>query len=406
MKRIYAMLLTLILTISLAAPRDVKAAQLIDLSNEDSATTLYVGQTYRITVPREDVLYSSSNLSVARLNKYTGTTKAIAEGIVTITVRDKATREVIVRRTFTVKEYRENYVTKAKQTKLNTITLTFKEDVTKLDINDFKVQSMKTEELYKLNDYSIHKEDPKLVDITVFGDIVDKGEISITYKDRTVTFESTDGATSYITIFPTEIPAYRNVDIYYNLYDKNGIILHTYPIDKKLFCYESTLYVMNGHMENHTISLTTLNSAAYARVVYHSYQYVDGKETGYFDTGEVEIRVTNQIDIDSSIYHIGHVDSLSTVIDPDFTANHTLFVNQKDQEVFLYLNYLKDYEINYYGSYLVESSDTSIFEVKGRLDEKRVITVTGKKEGKADIIVKDSNGIIIAKLPIEVVKEK
>ena len=212
------------------------------------------------------VRYSSSDRNVAWIGTSTGKVTANSIGKTTIQVYAKATKATAnsskYNKTTTVDVYVGPYLAQAEQTQLAQVKLTFKTSVEKYGFkpSDFTVTNNETKESCPIK--AVTESAGREVTLVLYKELRDGKTYTVRNNMSSAQFTATDMQIAGLRIEPTEVEIQKSTQISLALLDKNGITVQR-------------CYAMSGK--------------GIARATYHSGKFVNGKEVGNLETGEVII---------------------------------------------------------------------------------------------------------------------
>lgn len=293
------------------------------------------------------------------------------------------------------------------QTTTNTFTAVVAGNTKDLKVADFTFINVATKANVAIKSVAVDQKDATKVTISTYADLKDGKEYSVTLDGVTKNITVTDGKAASVSVTPTEVPYGVETLISVVAKDANGVIVAQTDADGNVPAgYDLTITTKTGYVNRNKLYLTNKGDTAVAKVVKHSFKYdTTGKEIETIESGDVTITA-----VDFSSY-TGFAARIKT-------TGSTKFDNAKDGNAMPVGTdasaYIKITDVNgnevskdVYAKYTVESSDSSALMVSGNLadGQESEIKLVAIKTGTAYILVKDTNGNVVASLPI-LVQEK
>lgn len=388
----------------------VTADSEIYLSNVGDTATIKATKTPATST--DVVRFASSDKRIATVGATSGKVTAKEEGKTTIKVYSKATSRTANssknNKVATVDIYVGPCIDTVKQLSVNKVEIIFKSDIKEVKTVDINITSNSTKAVYAVAKVTTDKNDAKRVIVSTYATLPFSDEMTLTYKKTSGCFTTTDGKIATIKIKPLSITCGREVPMYYDACDSNGIIIDENKPLTSSVSYDCNLEVTSGYTNDYKAYANSLSSTVKARVVYHTYKYENGNEVGVIDTGDVVIKVEEEVlSSDTLNYTIADTNANVDFNASSFKQDTDISVEEGNKSVhFQFLN-SNGVEVADYSKYKVQSSNSSVLYVRGELSNtNKKLEIVAFNEGTAYLLIKDTETMKdIAALPITV-KEK
>ena len=243
--------------------------------------------------------YVSSDKTIAAVGLTSGRVTARGIGKTTIQVYAKATKATSSSNKYnkktTVNVYVGPYLAQAEQTQLAQVKLTFKDsvDVYAFQPSDFTITNDETKVNCPIK--AVSKSSGSEVTLTLYSELRDGKTYTVKNNMSSAQFTATDARIAGLRIEPTEAEIQKSTQISLALLDKNGITVkrcyaNNTPSNIDFEVKAEGGYVFHGGM----LYLSSMSSKGIAKATYHSGKFVNGKEVGNIETGEVIINPLKQ----------------------------------------------------------------------------------------------------------------
>lgn len=243
--------------------------------------------------------YVSSDKTIATIGLTSGKMTAKGIGKTTIQVYAKATKATSSSNKYnkktTVNVYVGPYLDQAEQTQLAQVKLTFKDSVEGYTFqpSDFTITNDETKANCPIK--AVSKSSGSEVTLTLYNELRDGKTYTVKNNMSSAQFTATDMQIAGLRIEPTEAEIQKSTQISLVLLDKNGIIVkrcyaNNTPSNIDFEVKAEGGYVFHGGM----LYLSSMSSKGIAKATYHSGKFVNGKEVGNIETGEVIITPLKQ----------------------------------------------------------------------------------------------------------------
>ena len=243
--------------------------------------------------------YVSSDKTIAAIGLTSGKMTARGIGKTTIQVYAKATKATSSSNKYnkktTVDVYVGPYLDQAEQTQLAQVKLTFKDsvDVYAFQPSDFTITNDETKVNCPIK--AVSKSSGSEVTLTLYNELRDGKTYTVKNNMSSVKFTATDARIAGLRIEPTEAEIQKSTQVSLALLDKNGITVkrcyaNNTPSNIDFEVKAEGGYVFHGGM----LYLSSMSSKGIAKATYHSGKFVNGKEVGNIETGEVIITPLKQ----------------------------------------------------------------------------------------------------------------
>ena len=243
--------------------------------------------------------YVSSDKSIAAIGLTSGKMTARGIGKTTIQVYAKATKATSSSNKYnkktTVDVYVGPYLDQAEQTQLAQVKLTFKDsvDVYAFQPSDFTITNDETKVNCPIK--AVSKSSGSEVTLTLYNELRDGKTYTVKNNMSSAQFTATDARIAGLRIEPTEAEIQKSTQISLVLLDKDGITVgrcyaNNTPSNIDFEVKAEGGYVFHGGM----LYLSSMSSKGIAKATYHSGKFVNGKEVGNIETGEVIITPLKQ----------------------------------------------------------------------------------------------------------------
>lgn len=243
--------------------------------------------------------YVSSDKTIATIGLTSGKMTAKGIGKTTIQVYAKATKATSSSSKYnkktTVNVYVGPYLAQAEQTQLAQVKLTFKDsvDVYAFQPSDFTITNDETKVNCPIK--AVSKSSGSEVTLTLYNELRDGKTYTVKNNMSSAQFTATDARIAGLRIEPTEAEIQKSTQISLALLDKNGITIkrcyaNNTPSNIDFAVKAEGGYVFHGGM----LYLSSMSSKGIAKATYHSGKFVNGKEVGNIETGEVIITPLKQ----------------------------------------------------------------------------------------------------------------
>lgn len=245
------------------------------------------------------VRYVTSDKTIATIGLTSGRVTAKGIGKTTIQVYAKATKATSSSNKYnkktTVDVYVGPYLDQAEQTQLAQVKLTFKDsvDVYAFQPSDFTITNDETKVNCPIK--AVSKSSGSEVTLTLYNELRDGKSYTVKNNMSAAQFTATDARIAGLRIEPTEAEIQKSTQISLALLDKNGIIVkrcyaNNTPSNIDFEVKAEGGYVFYGGM----LYLSSMKGKGIAKATYHSGKFVNGKEVGNIETGEVIITPLKQ----------------------------------------------------------------------------------------------------------------
>ena len=245
------------------------------------------------------IRYLSSDKNIATIGTTSGKITAKGIGKTTIQVYAKATNatsnSIKNNKTTTVDVYVGPYLDQAVQTQLAQVKLTFKTPVEDyvFQPSDFTITNDETKVNCPVK--AVSKSSGSKVTLTLYNELRDGKNYTVSNNMSSAKFTATDMQIAGLRIEPTEAEIQKSTQISLVLLDKNGIAVrrcyaNNTPSNIDFEVKAEGGYVFYGGM----LYLSSMKGKGIARATYHSGKFVNGKEVGNIETGEVIITPLKQ----------------------------------------------------------------------------------------------------------------
>ena len=364
-----------------------------------AADVVAVGATEQITATvkpaNTKVTFTSSDETIAKVDEK-GVVTGVKAGDVTITAKAGMTTKTV---TMTVK----NVIFKdLAQTTANTFTAVVTGNTKNLKATDFSFVNVATKANVAIKSVAVDQKDATKVSISTYADLKDGKEYAITLDGTTKNITVTDGKVASVSVTPTEIPYGVETLISVAAKDVNGVVVAQTDADGNVPTgYDLTITTKTGYVNGNKLYLTNKGDTAVAKVVKHSFKYdTTGKEIETIESGDVTITA-----VDFSAY-TGFAARIKTTGSDKFdnAKDGNAMPVGTDASAFIKITDANGKEVSkdVYAKYTVESSDSSALMVSGSFTngQSSEIKLVAIKTGTVYILVKDTNGNVVASLPI------
>ncbi len=245
------------------------------------------------------VRYVTSDKTIAVVGLTSGRVTAKGIGKTTIQVYAKATKATSSsnksNKKTTVDVYVGPYLAQAEQTQLAQVKLTFKDsvDIYAFQPSDFTITNDETKVNCPIK--AVSKSSGSEVTLTLYNELRDGKTYTVSNNMSSAKFTATDMQIAGLRIEPTEAEIQKSTQISLALLDKNGITVkrcyaNNTPSNIDFEVKAEGGYVFYGGM----LYLSSMSSKGIAKATYHSGKFVNGKEVGNIETGEVIITPLKQ----------------------------------------------------------------------------------------------------------------
>ena len=245
------------------------------------------------------IRYVTSDKTIAAVGLTSGKVTARGIGKTTIQVYAKATKATSSSNKYnkktTVDVYVGPYLAQAEQTQLAQVKLTFKDsvDVYAFQPSDFTITNDETKVNCPIK--AVSKSSGNEVTLTLHNELRDGKTYTVSNNMSSAKFTATDMQIAGLRIEPTEAEIQKSTQISLALLDKDGIIVkrcyaNNTPSNIDFEVKAEGGYVFHGGM----LYLSSMSSKGIAKATYHSGNFVNGKEVGNIETGEVIITPLKQ----------------------------------------------------------------------------------------------------------------
>ena len=364
-----------------------------------AAKEVAVGATEQITATvkpaNTKVTFTSSDETITKVDEK-GVVTGVKAGDVTITAKAGKTTKTV---TMTVK----NVIFKdLAQTTANTFTAVVTGNTKDLKATDFSFVNVATKATVAIKSVAVDQKDATKVSISTYADLKDGKEYAITLDGTTKNITVTDGKVASVSVTPTEIPYGVETLISVAAKDVNGVVVAQTDADGNVPTgYDLTITTKTGYVNGNKLYLTNKGDTAVAKVVKHSFKYdTTGKEIETIESGDVTITA-----VDFSAY-TGFAARIKTTGSDKFdnAKDGNAMPVGTDASAFIKITDANGKEVSndVYAKYTVESSDSSALMVSGSFTngQSSEIKLVAIKTGTVYILVKDTNGNVVASLPI------
>ena len=243
--------------------------------------------------------YVSSDKTIATIGLTSGKMTAKGIGKTTIQVYAKATKATSSSNKYnkktTVNVYVGPYLDQAEQTQLAQVKLTFKDSVEGYTFqpSDFTITNDETKANCPIK--AVSKSYGSEVTLTLYNELRDGKTYTVKNNMSSAQFTATDARIAGLRIEPTEAEIQKSTQISLALLDKKGITIkrcyaNNTPSNIDFEVKAEGGYVFHGGM----LYLSSMSSKGIAKATYHSGKFVNGKEVGNIETGEVIITPLKQ----------------------------------------------------------------------------------------------------------------
>ena len=243
--------------------------------------------------------YVSSDKTIATIGLTSGKMTAKGIGKTTIQVYAKATKATSSSNKYnkktTVNVYVGPYLDQAEQTQLAQVKLTFKDSVEGYTFqpSDFTITNDETKANCPIK--AVSKSYGSEVTLTLYNELRDGKTYTVKNNMSSAQFTATDARIAGLRIEPTEAEIQKSTQISLALLDKKGITIkrcyaNNTPSNIDFEVKAEGGYVFYGGM----LYLSSMSSKGIAKATYHSGKFVNGKEVGNIETGEVIITPLKQ----------------------------------------------------------------------------------------------------------------
>lgn len=245
------------------------------------------------------IRYVTSDKTIAAVGLTSGKVTARGIGKTMIQVYAKATKATSSSNKYnkktTVDVYVGPYLDQAEQTQLAQVKLTFKDsvDVYAFQPSDFTITNDETEVNCPIK--AVSKSSGSEVTLTLHNELRDGKTYTVKNNMSSAQFTATDARIAGLRIEPTEAEIQKSTQISLALLDKDGITVgrcyaNNTPSNIDFEVKAEGGYVFHGGM----LYLSSMSSRGIAKATYHSGKFVNGKEVGNIETGEVIITPLKQ----------------------------------------------------------------------------------------------------------------
>lgn len=287
-----------------------------------------------------------------------------------------------------------------KQASTNTLSVTFNDNMKdKVKATDFTIENDTTKSAHQVKDITF-SEDGKTVTVSSFADYTDNGKYTLTYNKKDFEFTTTIGEVADILITPATAEVNKETELKFTLLNAEGVditsvkgnALTTEDSENNDGWYDST---------SKKITMYKVGATAKITATYHTYKFnPDGTEQGIVKKDAVITCVDKAPTNITTKYTISSDD-----VAPDFSklteVNSMVAVNDESMALYIQLadngTAVADAE---YANYTVESGNENVLLV-GALTDKKV-SIVGVTEGSTVVILKDSQGKVVATFPVVV----
>ena len=243
--------------------------------------------------------YVSSDKTIAAVGLTSGRVTARGIGKTTIQVYAKATKATSSSNKYnkktTVNVYVGPYLAQAEQTQLAQVKLTFKASIDGYTFqpSDFTITNDETKVNCPIK--AVSKSSGNEVTLTLHNELRDGKTYTVKNNMSSAQFTATDARIAGLRIEPTEAEIQKSTQISLALLDKDGITVgrcyaNNTPSNIDFEVKAEGGYVFHGGM----LYLSSMSSKGIAKATYHSGKFVNGKEVGNIETGEVIITPLKQ----------------------------------------------------------------------------------------------------------------
>ena len=245
------------------------------------------------------IRYVTLDKTIAAVGLTSGKVTARGIGKTTIQVYAKATKATSSsnksNKKTTVNVYVGPYLDQAEQTQLAQVKLTFKDsvDVYAFQPSDFTITNDETKVNCPIK--AVSKSSGSEVTLTLHNELRDGKTYTVKNNMSSAQFTATDARIAGLRIEPTEAEIQKSTQISLALLDKDGITVgrcyaNNTPSNIDFEVKAEGGYVFHGGM----LYLSSMSSKGIAKATYHSGKFVNGKEVGNIETGEVIITPLKQ----------------------------------------------------------------------------------------------------------------
>ncbi|MDO5303358.1 MAG: hypothetical protein Q4E84_05600 [Clostridia bacterium] len=262
------------------------------------------------------ITFVSSDKNIAIIGHTSGIITAEGIGKTTIQVNAKATKATANNSKYNKKTmvdvYVGPYLAQAEQTQLAQVKLTFKNSVERYTFqpSDFTITNDETEMNCPIK--AVSKSSGSEVMLTLYNELRDGKTYTVKSSMSSAQFTATDARIAGLRIEPTEAEIQKSTQISLALLDKDGITVgrcyaNNTPSNIDFEVKAEGGYVFYGGM----LYLSSMSSKGIAKATYHSGKFVNGKEVGNIETGDVTITPLKQKEEEKIPIYSGEYDPYS-----------------------------------------------------------------------------------------------